>query len=31
MGIFLKELKKEPVFTGSLLKENCAKAIKLYM
>lgn len=29
MGIFLKEIKKVPVFTGLLLKENCAEEIKL--
>jgi len=29
MAIFLKELKKEPIFTGILLKENSAEARKL--
>jgi len=29
VGIFLKELKKEPIFTGLLLNENFAEVIKL--
>ena len=27
MGIFLKKLKKKPIFTAPLLNENCAEAI----